>query len=361
MSDESPPRPVTVSPTTASTEALPSPTFIAINSTEACVLRLKYGPDADVRAWARDDPDTEMVMYMQNATDGNVHTLMESKVLLAKEGALIGLAIERLTYNDFEVKWAALGVAEKKRISLDGIVHRTPEEPGDGEYGLVNLLKAIAAHDPAPTFRIRSIYLFHHRDHPAVEKEYHPFTTNSAHSDIFRILQRFLVQAVIGILEAYVDLLPFSHHAQSDAYISIEEELAGSADVRQYGTARRRVKPATGGCTRSSAARSAPNSIHPGVITATSDDLTPAEFIGYPAPAPGFRVNHGLRLTMDQIRNQLEPEYRVTLVPPADFGAPPTTQEFLEEMTYGMGGARGSLTSRSRLASGRARARWGIW
>ena len=55
---------------------------------------------------------------------------------------------------------------------------------------------------------MHSLYLFHH---PAVEQEFDLFTSESAPDDFraighLRLLQRnhFMVQALIGILEAYV-------------------------------------------------------------------------------------------------------------------------------------------------------------
>lgn len=69
-------------------------------------------------------------------------------------------------------------------------------------------LKAIVAHDPTTTLRLKSIYLF---SHPSVELEWALYSKDAA-PDFFRafahlrILQRnhFIVQTLIGILDAYV-------------------------------------------------------------------------------------------------------------------------------------------------------------
>ncbi|KAJ6467766.1 hypothetical protein C8R45DRAFT_1079150 [Mycena sanguinolenta] len=380
-------------------------------------LLKKYGPDANLDAWTLDNPDTEMGMYMQNVTAGNTRILMESKLLLAKEGALVDMASEQLTNRDFEATWAALDVAEKMRIALDGIVRAAciareksrldcPEMSvlgliGDGEYSLVNLLKAIIAHDPAPTFCICSIYLF---PHPEVEQEYHHFTTESAADDCrafghLRILQRnaFLVQALTDILKAYAGV--------PAKMISIQEDIETESRMMHSCFACRRIALGPGmvilkRCSGCKVARYCSKScqtndwrLHkklcgsfstkfdPTLVIATSAHLAPVEFIGCPAPAPGFvrspalwrqislphslmflvtrrramasgdrgavckmhsiledvRLNQdiGLLLTADQLRRQLEREYCVTLIQPDDFGPPPTEQEMLEEVGYG--------------------------
>ncbi|KAJ6467780.1 hypothetical protein C8R45DRAFT_473837 [Mycena sanguinolenta] len=78
---------------------------------------------------------------------------------------------------------------------------------GDGEYNLVNLLKAFLAHEPSAIAPLHSIYLF---SHPAVEKEFASLMNEYVPRNFrafgkLRILQRnyFIVQALISIIEAY--------------------------------------------------------------------------------------------------------------------------------------------------------------
>ncbi|KAJ6467765.1 hypothetical protein C8R45DRAFT_1171175 [Mycena sanguinolenta] len=345
--DESPTSPV--SPTTASRneriraavyrwasdEALRTPTRKVLgippkqNSPEAwnmhfeTALVKKYGPGPDLHAWILENPDTDMLDYLKNLPSCNIYISGENNILLAREGALVGLAIEQLTYNDFEAKWGALDIKEKKRIVLDGIVRAAytareksrfdcPEMSvhglvSDGEYSLVNLLKAIVAHDPAPTFRVRSIYRFHH---PMVEQEYYPFTTESARDDYrafghLRILQRnfFIVEALIRILQAYAGVPPRK--------ISIKEEMEDETMQNCYAcgvvpserstvTLKKcsgckavwycskyvEMSPSPHGSSR--LCGSLCTKFDPGLITATSDHVGPAEFVGCPAPVTGY-------------------------------------------------------------------------
>ncbi|KAF7378325.1 hypothetical protein MSAN_00258500 [Mycena sanguinolenta] len=312
--DESPARPV--SPTTASRNArikaaayrwaldeasrTPTQKVLGIpskqNSPEDWNLHFgkalaeKYGPGADLC---------------------NIHISGESKILLAQEGVLVGLAIEQLTYNDFEAKWAALDVKEKKRIVLDGIVRaayiaREKSRPDCPEMSVLGLLKAIHAHDPNPTFRIRSIYLFRH---PAVEQEYYPFTTESARDDYrafghLRMIERsfFIVQALMGILEAYAGV--------PAPKTSIKEEAEGETMQNCYACgavpserSTITLKKCSGCkavwyCSRACQHRdwrvhkklcgSLSTKFDSGLVTATSNDLAPAEFVGCPAAAPGY-------------------------------------------------------------------------
>ncbi|KAJ6467781.1 hypothetical protein C8R45DRAFT_1218984 [Mycena sanguinolenta] len=180
----------------------------------------KYGPDGNLDAWKRDNPDLEMMSYLGNFDICNKHISATSKMLLDAEEMLIGLAREQVTHNDFEAKWTAVDMEKKRRIVLDGLVRAAfkareksrfdcPEMShislvGDGEFSLVQLLKAIAAHDPAATSPLHSVYLF---PHPVVEKEY---AYINAPRDFrafgqLRILQRnyFIVQGLVGIVQAY--------------------------------------------------------------------------------------------------------------------------------------------------------------
>ncbi|KAF7378303.1 hypothetical protein MSAN_00255700 [Mycena sanguinolenta] len=427
----------------------------------------KYGPNADIKAWILKNPDIEMLPYLGNVNACNMQLSMTSKILLESEGMLVCLAIEQLNYNDFEAKWAALEVTERRRIALDGLVRGAcsareksradcPEMSlsglvGDGQYSLVNLLKAIVMHDPAATFRIRSLYLFHH---PAVEQEFDLFTNESA-ADNFRAVghlrllhrNRFIVEALIGILEAYA--------GKPAPKISLREEMESERMPSCFacGTESTEKFPVT--LKRCSGCKTAwycskvcqdrdwkehkkfcggrSTKFDPALITPTSNDLAPAEFIGCPAPDPGFvrgpalwrqiwylpkkdsydrdyhmsvpastsRIYIALtkfeshssltprqaarapsalvipsdaavslmfyiarrramasgdlgavckmhsilqdlqrtgtvNLTADQIRDQLEREYRVVLVPAVPFGSPPTMQELNEEMDYAL-------------------------
>ncbi|KAJ7203912.1 hypothetical protein C8J57DRAFT_1735195 [Mycena rebaudengoi] len=83
---------------------------------------------------------------------------------------------------------------------------------GDGEYNLINLLKALIAHDPTGNCRVKSLYLF---PHPAVQREYAyiaeprlPETMRAL--GYLRIVQRnlFIVHALYGILDAHAGTPP---------------------------------------------------------------------------------------------------------------------------------------------------------
>ncbi|KAF7362787.1 hypothetical protein MVEN_00628400 [Mycena venus] len=200
----------------------------------------KYGPNADLKTWKKENFDPEILSYIGNLHICNLEIAMTSKVLLRREGILVGLAIEELGYGDFEAKWAALEVDRKQDIVLDGLVRGAfkareksrvdcPEmclfgligSRGDGRYNLVNLLKAIVAHDPTGNLCLKSLYLF---SHPSVEREYELYMNERSRDDFrafahLRILQRnyYIVEALLGILEAYA--------GKPAPTISIKEEM----------------------------------------------------------------------------------------------------------------------------------------
>jgi hypothetical protein len=69
-------------------------------------------------------------------------------------------------------------------------------------------LKAIVAHDPTGSLPLKSLYIF---THPGVAREYEWITKDHTPDDMrafahLRMIQRnlYIVQALIGIIEAYV-------------------------------------------------------------------------------------------------------------------------------------------------------------
>ncbi|KAF8143646.1 hypothetical protein K438DRAFT_2029516 [Mycena galopus ATCC 62051] len=335
--------------------------------------RQKYGPSADLEAWRDENFDIGIVSYTGNLRTCNMEIAMTSKRLLDREGFLVGIAIEEFTYNDFEAKWAAMELDEKKGLVLDGLVRgafKAREEAASivrkcassASPAMGNTLKAIIAHDPSTTLRLKSIYLF---SHPAVEREYQWITKESAPDDLrafahLRMLQRnyFIVQALIGILEAYA--------GKPAPKISVKEELSLAGRLPVEGGQQQicyscsvessekfpvTLKRCSGCkivwyCSKACQNRdwaehkklcgSSSTKFDPALVTATPDTLTPAEFIGCPAPEAGTLTNinftarltffvarrramasaHGL-LRADRRPNpgQLEREYRVTLAP----------------------------------------------
>ncbi|KAJ6467831.1 hypothetical protein C8R45DRAFT_1105937 [Mycena sanguinolenta] len=292
---------------------------------------------------------------------------------------------------------------------------------------------------PAATFRIHSLYLFHH---PAVEQEFDLFASESAPDDLravghLRLLQRnhFIVQALIGILEAYAGKPAMKISTeQMDDDLTPNCFACGVRSTEKFPVTLKRCSGCKAVCYCSKACQdrdwrdhkklcgSRSTKFDPGLITATSNDLEPAEFIGCPVPEPGFvrtpalwrqiwylskkdsydrdyhvspfastfqihtdetefeyhysltphqyikvrmafyvarrramasgdpeavskmhsilqNLQHTgtVDLTAHQIRDQLEREYRVVLVPAVGFGAPPTTQELCEEWDIGSG------------------------
>ncbi|KAJ7690961.1 hypothetical protein B0H17DRAFT_1201318 [Mycena rosella] len=255
-------------------------------------LSRKYGPDADIEAWKKENVDVGVLAYFGDLPLCNQHIVERSKALLEAEGELVAMAIEQLVDNDFEVAWAALDVDTKKELVLDGLVraayksreesrHDCPETKvlslvGDGEYNLINLLKEIVAHDPTGNLRVKSLYLF---PHPAVEHEYSRFTREYPNSgaledlrafEYLRIVQRnlYIVQTLIGILEAYT--------GKPAPKISLNDERKrsqqGGGAIR---AARRRLRTVG----RSAECQQRDWRDH---------KKTPASFIGCPAPDAGF-------------------------------------------------------------------------
>ncbi|KAJ7138376.1 hypothetical protein C8R44DRAFT_848189 [Mycena epipterygia] len=248
----------------------------------------KYDDDADLEAWKRENYDFGRIAYIADVPRCNQDIVGTSKVLLEKEGELVALAIEQLVDRDFEAAWGTLEVETKRDLVLDGLVRaafKAREESrfdcpemslfgliGDGEYNLINLLKVIVAHDPTGNLRVKSLYLF---THPAVEREY-SYTTNPDTLEslrafgYLRIIQRnlYIVQALIDILEAYA--------GKPAPKISINQERESKqrqCQVRDWDEHKKL-------CGKR------PMKFDPALVTPTPE--APPEFIGCPAPAPGF-------------------------------------------------------------------------
>ncbi|KAJ7264654.1 hypothetical protein C8J57DRAFT_1470318 [Mycena rebaudengoi] len=182
----------------------------------------KYGPNANLQDWRDENHDMGMLAYVGNLRVCNLDILRTSTALLQAEGVLVARAIEHLAYHGLEKAWTALDEEKRKNLALDGLVRaafKAREESrlncpemslfglaADGEYSLLNLLKAIVAHDLTGNRRIKSLYLFHH---PAVESEWAYTTTPNTPEHLrafghLRIVQHnhYIVHTLLGILDA---------------------------------------------------------------------------------------------------------------------------------------------------------------
>ncbi|KAJ7138829.1 hypothetical protein C8R46DRAFT_1136313 [Mycena filopes] len=192
----------------------------------------KYGPGSDLKKWKRENPEFGLLPYFGNIPDCHQEITITTKVLLRTEGALITLAIRMLDRggDDLEGVWRALDVQRRIELVLDGLVRaafharelsrldcpemclfslagdkRVVPEPHD----VIELLKALVAHDPNRNGPLTSVYMF---SHPAVAGEYDYVTDLTAllppemrAFGLLRILQRnlYIVHALTGILNAY--------------------------------------------------------------------------------------------------------------------------------------------------------------
>ncbi|KAJ7041365.1 hypothetical protein C8F04DRAFT_1391181 [Mycena alexandri] len=190
----------------------------------------KYAPNAEPAAWQLEHPklDVDAIPYLGNLPECMRAISTASKTLLEAEGTLVALAVEKLVDNDFEAVWTALDAGAKQDLVLDGLVRAAyiareysrfncPEmclfnlvgerAGSDKNYGLINLLKAIVAHDPTGNGSVKSLYLF---AHPAIDREYFYVDDPSFSDDwgalgYLRIIQRnfYIVQTLLGILKAH--------------------------------------------------------------------------------------------------------------------------------------------------------------
>ncbi|KAJ7494001.1 hypothetical protein FB451DRAFT_1491593 [Mycena latifolia] len=280
--------------------------------------RQKYGPDADLEAWKRENFDLGHFSYLEDLRGCNQEIDATSKVLLEAEGLLVGLAIEQLD-GGFEAAWTALEVERKQDLGVDGLVRaafKVREESrfdcpemslfgliDDGEYNLINLLKAIIAHDPTGNLRVKSLYLF---SHPEVEREYGYIHKPNIPEGLrafgyLRIIQRnlYIVQALIGVLEAYA--------GKPAPKVSAAEERAAKEGTACYscgavstedGVTLRKcsgcklVSYCSSECQKKDwrdhkkLCRSQPVKFDPALVTPAPE--APPEFIGCLAPEPGF-------------------------------------------------------------------------
>ncbi|KAJ6545237.1 hypothetical protein B0H19DRAFT_1075583 [Mycena capillaripes] len=283
----------------------------------------KYGPNADLAAWKRENCDFGLISYMHNLPKCNQDIATTTKVLLEAEGLLAALAIEQLVDGDFEAAWTALDVETKQGFVLDGLVRGAfnareesrfdcPEMSlfgliGDGEYSLVNLLKAIVAHDPTGNLRVKSLYLY---THPAVEREYALYLTNPKTPDDLRafghlrMIQRnlYIVQALIGILEAYtgkpapkISIKEEREAAQREACHACGTSSIEEAVVLRKCSGCKLVSYCSSECQhhdwrehKKLCGRQGTRRMRfdPALVTPAPE--APAEFIGCPAPEAGF-------------------------------------------------------------------------
>ncbi|KAF7358848.1 MSS51-like protein, mitochondrial [Mycena sanguinolenta] len=144
---------------------------------------------------------------------------------MCQEGLLIALAIENLSYRNFETEWKKLDLATKKELALEGLYRgaclcprdnsrvNCPELTiknlvGDSNYNLINLLKRIMEHDPTGNRRVKELYIFRH---PYVD---HEFGIPDDSSDLVKayihehhLLRTYcIVETLMGVLEAYHDV-----------------------------------------------------------------------------------------------------------------------------------------------------------
>ncbi|KAJ7653941.1 hypothetical protein DFH06DRAFT_1330035 [Mycena polygramma] len=290
---------------------------------ERACLR-KYGPNADLATWKRENYDFELISYIGNLRRCNQDIAATSKALLESEGVLVALAIEELVDRDFEAAWMALEKGTnleegtKQCLVLEGLVHAAfkareksrfdcPEMSlfgliGDGEYNLINLLKAIVAHDPTGNLRVKSLYLF---SHPAVEREYSRYTNPGTPDDLrafghLRMVQRslYIVQALICILEAYagkpapkISIKEEQEANQRLACFSCRATTADGITLRMC-SACKLVSYCSSECqTRDwrehkRLCRTRPTRFDPALVTPKPE--APPQFIGCPAPKEGY-------------------------------------------------------------------------
>ncbi|KAJ7111642.1 hypothetical protein C8R43DRAFT_1159390 [Mycena crocata] len=279
----------------------------------------KYGLNADIQAWKDENMDLVILGFVGDLRACCQLIALSSQILLRVEGELIALAMDQLVDGDFEAKWVALQVETKQDYVLDGLVRaafKVPEESrfdcpemslfgliGDEEYNLINLLKAIIAHDPSGNLRVKSLYLF---SHPGVSDEY-PYTRENAPDDFrascyLSIVKRnlYIVATLTGILEAYA--------GKPAPNISAKEEMDAKqqAGCHSCNASSTEDKPLTlrkcSGCklvwycssecqhrdwrAHKKICRTSHEKFDPALLTPTPEE--PAEFIGCPAPVAGF-------------------------------------------------------------------------
>ncbi|KAJ7766214.1 hypothetical protein B0H16DRAFT_1687215 [Mycena metata] len=199
----------------------------------------KYGPNADLKSWKKENTDIGLLAYLGNVRACEQEIAVTTKVLLRAEGSLIALAMNKFAHDDLENGWNSLDVDKRTDLVLEGLVRGAiharelsrldcPEmcvfrlsgaREKEQKRGFIDLLKAIIAHDPTGNGSVKSLYMF---SHPAVENEYEYVTTLATPwppemraFGLLRILQRnlYIVQALTGILKAYsgvaaIDITP---------------------------------------------------------------------------------------------------------------------------------------------------------
>ncbi|KAJ7616609.1 hypothetical protein FB45DRAFT_230815 [Roridomyces roridus] len=152
----------------------------------------------------------------------NLSIARTTKPLMRAEGLLIALALENLKYGRFEDDWKAMGVKKRRGLVLEGLYRGACSCPrensralcpelrievllGDGEFGLIDLLKKIIAHDPTGNLRVKTPFLY---EHPYIAHEYRCSENASPSLKAFAhrclLLRTFcIVQTLTGILEAF--------------------------------------------------------------------------------------------------------------------------------------------------------------
>ncbi|KAJ6492028.1 hypothetical protein C8R45DRAFT_190981 [Mycena sanguinolenta] len=194
---------------------------VAWNNHFECDIEMIYG------GFSYDDPPLlqEGRFDLGNITELNLRIAEHTKDLMCEEGLLIALALEKLSYGNFQMEWKNLDLAKKKDLALEGLYRGAclcprdnsriscPELTikslvGDSEYNLINLLKRIMKHDPTGNRRVKELYLFRH---PKVD---HQYLITDASSDLakafvheMQLLRTFcIVMTLMGVLEAYLGI-----------------------------------------------------------------------------------------------------------------------------------------------------------
>ncbi|KAJ7058757.1 hypothetical protein C8F01DRAFT_1370954 [Mycena amicta] len=164
-----------------------------------------------------------MRRHLEDLAHINEDLARMSRELMTAEGSLVLHAVDCLIDRGFEGEWAALGPERKAEFVLEGLYRGACQAPrdnsrelcpemtiagltGDGQFGLIAMLKAIMSHDPTGNGRISSLYLF---KHPCTDSELRlsdtaPDTLKALWRRRILLRNMYIVQTLEGTLQAWM-------------------------------------------------------------------------------------------------------------------------------------------------------------
>ncbi|KAK7007853.1 MYND-type domain-containing protein [Favolaschia claudopus] len=199
-------------------------------------LSQKYGEKSNIEEWKRSYAalDSPEHYFSGDLRACNQEIMRLLKKLIHLEGFLVQFAMEGLNDKGFENEWREYSAEKRKEMVLNGLVRAAFQAPREQSRcdcpelttsnlegrGLIDLYRAIIAHDDTGDRCLKTLFLF---QHPAIDIEYPDDPSASDLEKATRYLRLvlrtfFIVETLLGILEEFNGFPP------NDISLEQEEE-----------------------------------------------------------------------------------------------------------------------------------------